>query len=726
MKNSYLLLAAACTVALAAACQKEEQAPVSDSQTVEIQAYIDNTRTAYADGTKFSWVSGDYIYLPAYRKSDGALGFYYYQAQSSGTRVKFMGNAIDTNDWDPVGLALYPGLDQLGQKNSDLVVVLPAIYYTNGSAGDMSYIPLIGAPDANEPGVYRFRTAVGVLKVTLANVPVNARVLTINSGSVALSGQFPLDEEAYNDGFEIARCSKSPNTSVSIFFWQKPAGSTQTIYIPVPVGTIPAGAELKVLDEQGNVLKSTEPTKKAIEVTRGHVIDITPNAPIPVEDWVSMGTGKFMDDYIFGYLGYTGRSASAYHDVEVQKLKGSDTKFRLVNPYGSFYAKHGITTMPGANGPDEYFYFTLSDDIVLNDSQRTGIAGPNRMEIGIDHPYWGLFWGGFNHNWRNSFIIGEASGAWTNIQLAPDYFDGSFTTILLSRAENPSIEIVAPGASPMIQDYFGYPENVTVSTDDGVITVNWSGSKVSSVDVALGSSRDDAIQKLVAGNISKTFTSSSSWKVEDEGTHFVAAKINTNGHGWVYKEFGSFTVESVASYPEIHLTVDMLSPIATETTEGSVAGLCDGVVSSDDPDDSSWFWHSPWTVDGTYDPVYGIYIDIDLGAGKEIKDFELQFCLRPTGNDHAKHVKVFASNDKASWGSALAENTDVYGAAAKDGWRVMVNEWTRPFECHAASKVRYIRLAILSTYGANGIEKDLTDASQGGCTHIAEIRLFGE
>ena len=183
---------------------------------------------------------------------------------------------------------------------------------------------------------------------------------------------------------------------------------------------------------------------------------------------------------------------------------------------------------------------------------------------------------------------------------------------------------------------------------------------------------------------------------------------NNYGGGWPWSLcFGSIYAErQVPGVNLVPLSESMLTPIATEPSEGSIAALVDN--------DPATYWHSPWSVAGTYDSTYGIYIDIDLGAGNGVKDFDLVFCLRNSLNDHPDHVKVYASQDGADWGSAVGELSGIYAAFGKAAW-------VTPIACSAASSSRYIRISILKSTGSNGNVSDLTVS---GCTHMSEILLW--
>ena len=187
----------------------------------------------------------------------------------------------------------------------------------------------------------------------------------------------------------------------------------------------------------------------------------------------------------------------------------------------------------------------------------------------------------------------------------------------------------------------------------------------------------------------------------------------TYGGGWPWALcFGYIYAERDynANLTYIPLEESNVTPIAVETEEGSVANLVDGSIKN--------YWHSPWSSAGTYDATYGIYIDIDLGEGNGVKDFDILFGLRGSYNDHPDHIQIYTSNDGSNWGSALADVSGIYAT-----YLPSYNDpkWCNPVPCDGSAVSRYIRISILSTDGSNGNKSDLRVS---GCTHMSDIQLW--
>ena len=363
----------------AVSCNKiETQAPVTSEGKYSITATIDNsdTKTAYDADGKFSWVANDQIKVMVYSQSDASktANFYRFNADETGTTVSF--TCTGTPDWTAyarTGYAVYPSDLALGGTEGAYTVTLPDSYTLTGSDFLSALkVPMIGTQV--EPDKYSFKTAVGLLKVTLTNVPVAARKLVLKTGD-KLAGAFTLDAE---NGLLMSTGAADATSVITINFPQQTAGSTINVFVPVPVGTISAGATFEVQQSDGTVIKATPATAKAITIERNHVL---PLPAISVEDWVSLGTGMYMDDHGFYYLGISGRSADDYASVTVEKHATEAGRYRISAPYAS--CPDVDTYLADASA---YLYIDTKDgDIVANHAYKYN----NDSQKMFDAPYWG-------------------------------------------------------------------------------------------------------------------------------------------------------------------------------------------------------------------------------------------------------------------------------------------------------------------------------------------------
>lgn len=685
----------------AVSCNKiENDAPVTSEGKYSITATIDNsdTKTAYDADGKFSWVAGDQIKVMVYSQSDASktANFYRFNADEDGTTVSF--TCTGTPDWTAyarTGYAVYPSDLALGGTEGAYTVTLPASYSISGSDFLSALkVPMIGTQV--ETDKYRFKTAVGLLKLTLTNVPVAARKLVLKT-SDKLAGAFTLDAE---NGLAMSSGASDATSEITINFPQQTAGSTINVFVPVPVGTISAGATFEVQQSNGTVIKATPATAKAITIERNHVL---PLPAISVEDWISLGTGMYMDDHGFYYLGISGRSADDYASVTIEKHGTEAGRYRISAPYAS--CPDVDTYLANASA---YLYIDTKDgDIVANHSYKYN----NDSKIMFDAPYWG-----YDALYHNSRIIKYASDGTTpaNIQLAPYYYD----FVNANCAQNPKIEIVFPGSTPMLAGAFNYANGATATYDSGSINVNISNSYITAVKVVAAASVAAGVTALESdGSDIYSFTATGSQTATlSDGEYYLVYKVETDGHGFTYKYSSKF---EVTSKTEISLTADMVS---ANTDAGTIDGSYhyDGAGPGALVDnDITTYWHTSYYngFSGYYefydlDPTYGAYIDIDLGASKTVTDFEYRACLRSgAGADFPKHVIVYTSADNSTWNKVGESENVCSGTAA--------GEWITPIQC-SGSAARYIRFSIIS----NTSNKDLRDPSAEGCTHLGEIKIY--
>lgn len=735
---AYTLLGIA--LLMSASCAKmEENAVPAQSDSFRIKATIDNleaTKTAYTEDQGYktahiSWMAGDQFKLVVFNKSTHGADFYRCNVDESTINDGYaefeLYGTFNEDNFTRAGYAVYPSDLTIGGNEDDgITVTLPAAYSVSGTDLTQVKVPLIGVQQTDNDHAYDFFNAVGVLKITLTDVPVSARKVVLVSEHDNLSGTFPLNQ---NNGFTMVGCA--PGTgghSITVNISQQTAGSTISVYMPVPVGHISAGAYFEVQTIDGTAIKTTEVTKKDIPVVKGHLL---PLPAISVEDWESLGIGKFVDNHTFyqasNWCGASDLTANTYFDVEIQRHKTETNRYRVVNPYGPMFDTYGATQT--GTGPNDYLTLTVRNDIgtdiILNDSFHTGIDqyGPEyygTTELWYDNPYWWSL--PLYHN--NRIINKDSEGNILNIQLAPFYKGGYDEDC----SQNPKIEIVFPGSTPMMAGVFNYADGATASYSDGVVTVGISNSTITGVKVKAAATIDAGVAALQAGEQDLTFTTSGSLDLNlPLGTYYLIYKVETDGHGYVYKNAGQYDIatEIPLNASMVSVNVDAGDKDGNHYDGGGEGALVDNDITT--------FWHTPWlTADGLayyqeygyytnvtgepylytdLDPVYGAYIDIDLGASKTVTTFQVRACLRNCDNDHAKHVIVYTSADNSSW-AQVAEVENICAGIAK-------GTWINPITCNSTA-ARYVRFSIIG----NASNKDLRVPSDEGCTHLAEIKLF--
>ena len=270
-----------------AGCAKEVQAPEADNAVstypVRITAGIETTKTAYDASGKFSWVAGDKIGVLV---TDGTTTKQVaFTAASSGPSVEFTGE-VETG-FELAGQASYPFTGvKVGYATDDLLWDAEKKGWTlNGSIkpgveNPLASIPLLGVKDQNGTDYYSFQTAVGVLKFTVENVPVEtayAYMEVPDASGAVLNGCFSLDGDGY------LKMSNAIASYRDRYNWNVPEMANETIdyYFFLPVGKLPAGTKFELCNSNWEAIESKVFTKE-VEVVRNAVTSVATISLEPV------------------------------------------------------------------------------------------------------------------------------------------------------------------------------------------------------------------------------------------------------------------------------------------------------------------------------------------------------------------------------------------------------------------------------------------------------------
>ena len=691
---------------LSVSCSRELPDPtldVADGNLVRIHAYAEPaTRTAYENEREFSWQEGDKISILIQNKAGTLWDIAEFTALSSGPETDFEG--LIPNDYKMADYAFYPYGTGNDYYSSDLGLVIgedgnPLLRtwgtITPDMENPMASIPLIGKQDGE--GNFSFKTATGILKVTVSDIPEDAYMVKLDiANGTALNGNFSFGEDCT---LKMENVDGTAWGQKYVTFDSQEMDGPVNFYFPIPVGTIPAGLKVSVATKAGDLLIAT--TTKPIEIVRNKVVE-TPGLEVPESGWLSIGTGKYMDDHGYYYLGYYGRTAADYLDVEIERNVLETNRYRIKNPYLINDEAEEILA-----DADEYLYLKVKSDGVVDNEPYYWAADKVMFDPAWYH----------DDLYLNNRVLGYLADGMTpsNIQLAPYYFDcvkedEEVWLLKANCAQNPKIEIVFPGAEPMLAGHFNDSEYAYVSLNSFFDVVKYnvvmSGEGITGIDIVQAGSLMEGLNALTSGAGSIGSTGFYYVNPPSSGSYDLVFRVNTTYNSYVYKHTGNKTYQA---YSKISLTDDMIKPIATSEEEGSVAALVDGDIST--------YWRSPYGSEAEpwHDETYGIYIDIDLASkGITVKDFLFDFCLRNSYNDHPDHIKLYASADGENWGDAILDWTDIYEQFSQ-------TRWSSYAQCHAPEGTAYLRISILQSYGYNGTAKDLT---QEGCTHMAELELY--
>ena len=248
MKKIALYALAALAIA---GCAKEVEAPVElnlRTRTVTIRAGFDSeTKTAYDASGKFSWVAGDKIVvLVTNGETTKQVTFI---TEKSGDYVDFSGQVEE--GYELAGLASYPFTGEMdGYACNDLAWDQEKDGWRLwGSikpdhSRPLASLPLIGKADPTSKGSYQFKTATGIVKFTVQNVPLEAvcaylEIPADKKESANLNGWYKLSDDGVilmenavlraPKGFHVAAGS-----SLTIYsnVWRSASNATITIASP--------------------------------------------------------------------------------------------------------------------------------------------------------------------------------------------------------------------------------------------------------------------------------------------------------------------------------------------------------------------------------------------------------------------------------------------------------------------------------------------------------------
>lgn len=429
MKTKYLAILPIFALALLSACNKDSRESVSAPAESRILATIDDaaTKTDYVGETGFQWVEGDRILLLVNNVETNAADHYSHYATASGPSVTFSGTS-PTAGYDAIGYCLYPGLVHGGNPADGFTVTLPGNYEYNPDY-PMSVIPMIGKVDAQNPAAYHFLTATGVLKLTLANLSPTARKVRLEAVGAPLSGTYVLDDITYSSGVRMERTTGDNEQKVSVSFPSQANGSTLVVYMPVPAGTIPSGAEFVILDGADGELYRTAPTVVNMEIERNQLLTITRPIQMPDVTVYSLDDVLGVYDMTVTAHGYSTNNRAG--DIVLEQSDDASRGNVMMTRFGGIAGKQygtfdGLTvTFPkdqifGVNpysGVGEYPYVALDFfnggvvDAVLQVNGRGSIEAVGIEAAGLRATTAEL-WAEYNGGWPWALGYGSITAEW--------------------------------------------------------------------------------------------------------------------------------------------------------------------------------------------------------------------------------------------------------------------------------------------------------------------------
>ncbi len=484
--KKFFFFAVALTGLLAVSCNKEKEMPVAldpatgSTHTVSFKATIaPETRTSYADDKTFSWEEKDSITVITLSPDEEYIRLTTFYAQSSGPETIFSGEVED--GYTLYSLAFYTaagsGVAFGGEDDNNIYFYLPSITDIDDSESDfpvassnpLANMPLIG--EKQEDDSYLFYTASGAAKFTFTDIPEGAAYFAVEMSEEPLSGYFTWDENGVisnasaregtytytgTDGQE--HTARYANRFV-VYHFNRNTDGTGTIYMPLPVGRIPAGSRVGFYDEDLEEVLYSRTVRADIPIERNKVTEVATFSAAPAA-WESMGVGAYFDMPVFYYMTAEDDRETddiLYHmsQVEFFQDKNNPGVYRFENPYKQAAEYRGYEIDEEfAKDMDDYLTFTvLRDGSIIYDDYYTGYkysssAGGTTADV---HPFAACpeNWG--DDNSFNFVAKYNADGVPTNAFLSslylyelnegvyywnwPDSWSYMWTTVLFPDAE---------------------------------------------------------------------------------------------------------------------------------------------------------------------------------------------------------------------------------------------------------------------------------------------------
>lgn len=245
----------------------------------------------------FSWTSGDafrklvkqYVSGTELANVTGYYNHYTYTLASiSGTSAEFTGSAVGSN-WHDSGFALFPAdlanganlteYSASGYNNLYLQLIETLIYDAANPLKNV--VPMVGKLSGS---TYTFKPIVGILAITLNNIPSAANKVTLYSATKGFSGysvtltskQGTEYQGGINDliGLDADGLKNSWFTAGTTKSYSFTAGTLTdaTFYFPAPVGDF---SDLQVLVKEGDTVLKTISSSTTITSTRGKITRLT-------------------------------------------------------------------------------------------------------------------------------------------------------------------------------------------------------------------------------------------------------------------------------------------------------------------------------------------------------------------------------------------------------------------------------------------------------------------
>lgn len=348
--------------------------------------------------------------------------------------------------------------------------------------GGASEVILLGT---ESEGVFSFRTAAAVLKVTVTGIPANAsklKLCTADNETSPLDGDFLFDDTRELQKGDYRKYSGGQYNSSHRYVYVDLSGEgaidSRDFYFNIPTGAYDANTISLVLEDNGGneLLKKT--ITSAFTFNRNDLVSVS-----FANEWVTLGTGKYADYWMQGIEGVI----EDLWDVTVQRNVADPQQYRIINPYGK-----GVN-MVQSSTHDDYFYFTIDDstEAVAFTSHTTGVHYPGGTQN---------FRLKYGETDANKIVLGDKDTPKV-IQFSPDYVNADDESWSWPRKGLPYlVRLVMP-------DYVSaYSSDITITSDASSLAATFSAGASAKVSLYLS---DKSFPAYIENNKSGTTTPTS-------------------------------------------------------------------------------------------------------------------------------------------------------------------------------------------------------------------------
>ena len=521
----------------AVSCNKEmnspEDANIPTHEVTIVATGSLDTKTSYADGKTFSWVVRDSVYVYT---TDGSAGeFVKFYAKSTAATSEFTGEVKD--GYSPSSIAFYPAESSPQTLSGKTYTYLPTTYLEEGR-DPYSYTPMVGI--AQKDGSFKFSTATGLIKFSFTDLDEKASFVHLKTTGEKISGYFFLNENPYYEMTNAIPVASYARDYMRHEFVRKSDGTAEVV-IPIPVGTIKAGCNVMIEDENNNVLFRTTTTKDIV-VERNKVVEI---APLRAKyDWKEVGTGRFFDKK---YVAASGLAEGKDVEVKIMQEVSNPNTYRVVTPYAAYNEAAGYTPSGTVTEPNDLIFtvhkagdifsgVTIENDgIITFDKTYMGFIEPSRNKEEWYLSHVSIFTGfGEEKFWLHSYVVKKNSdGSPAAIQLAPCYYWADLGAYTSDAQEDGNVYILFPGTTSYsdITASVAYVDLADDTPAQAVANVSVAlGSDLSAASIVIAATETEAKAAIDAETNVTKVTASGSYQVKlpadaPSGKYYVYAKV---------------------------------------------------------------------------------------------------------------------------------------------------------------------------------------------------------